>query len=78
MIGQACLKDLHAAALGQRGGQKRMAQLSAQERSSFRKRAACARWYLLAAKAWRERDDEIVYLIKQVLKDGEQPPTSVR
>ena len=67
------LKDPRAAALGQRGGQKRMAQLNDQERSALAKYAARARWHPLEAKARRERADEIVYLIKQALKDGEQP-----
>ncbi len=72
------LKDLHAAALGQRGGQKRMEHLNTQERSALAKHAARARWHPLEAKARRERAEEIVYLIKQALKDGEQPPTSAR
>lgn len=67
-------KDPRAAALGQRGGQKRMAQLSAQERSTLAKHAARARWHPIEAKARRERAEEIVYLIKQALKDGEHPP----
>ena len=68
------LKDLRAAALGQRGGQKRMAQLNDQERSALAKHAARARWHPLEAKARRERAEEIVYLIKEALKDGEQLP----
>ncbi len=36
-------KDPHAAALGQRGGQKRMEQLNAQERSALSKHALRAR-----------------------------------
>jgi hypothetical protein len=75
---QEHVKDPRAAALGQRGGQKRMAQLNTQERSALAKYAARARWHPLEAKARRERAEEIVYLIKQALKDGEQPPTSVR
>lgn len=66
-------KDPRAAALGQRGGQKRMGLLSAQERSELSRHAAHTRWHPLEAKARRERADEIVYLIKQALKDGEQP-----
>ncbi len=38
-------KDPHAAALGQRGGQKRMEQLNAQERSALAKYAARSRWH---------------------------------
>ncbi len=68
------IKDPHAAALGQRGGQKRMEQLSAQERSALSRYAARARWHPPEAKARRERADEIVYLIKEALKDGGQPP----
>jgi hypothetical protein len=66
-------KDLHAAELGQRGGQKRMAQLNTQERSALAKHAARARWHPLEAKARREHAEEIVYLIKQALKDGKAP-----
>ena len=40
-------KDLHSAALRQRGGQKRMAQLNTQERSALAKHAARARWHPL-------------------------------
>ncbi len=68
------LKDPRAAALGQRGGQKRMAQLSTQERSALAKRAARARWHPLEAKARRERAEEIMYLIREALKDGNHPP----
>ncbi len=53
-----------------------MAQLNSLERSALAKHAARARWHPLEAKARRERADEIVYLIKQALKDGEQPPPS--
>jgi hypothetical protein len=38
-------KDSHAAALGQRDGQKRMAQLNAQERSALSRHALRARWH---------------------------------
>ena len=61
-------KDPHAAALGQRGGQKRMEQLSAAERSALARYAAKARWHP------REKAQEITYLIKQALKDGKQLP----
>ncbi len=60
-------KDPRAAALGQRGGQKRMAQLSVQERSALAKQAARARWHPLEAKAQRERAEEITQVIKQAL-----------
>jgi hypothetical protein len=71
---QEHLKDPRAAALGQRGGQKRMAQLSSLERSALAKYAARARWHPREAKERRERAEEIVYLIKEALKDGGQPP----
>lgn len=71
-------KDPRAAALGQRGGQKRMAELNTQERSALAKHAARARWHPLEAKARRERAEEIVHLIKQALKDGEQPTSPSR
>jgi hypothetical protein len=51
-----------------------MAQLNTQERSALAKHAARARWHPLEAKARRERAEEIVYLIKEALKDGGQPP----
>lgn len=57
-------KDPRATALGQRGGQKGMAQLNNQERSALPKHAARARWHPLEAKARRESTEEIVYLIK--------------
>lgn len=51
-------KDPHTVSLGQRGGQKRMQQLNAQERST------------LARYAARSRTQEITNLVKQALKDG--------
>jgi len=71
---QEHVKDPRAAELGQRGGQKRMAQLNTQERSALAKHAARTRWHPIEAKARRERAEEIVYLIKEALKDGGQPP----
>jgi hypothetical protein len=67
-------KDPLAAALGQRGGQKRMEQLNAQERSALARHAAKARWHPREAQEARERAQEITYLIKQALKDGKQLP----
>ena len=67
------VKDPRSIALGRLGGQLRMAQLNPQERSALAKHAAQARWHPLQAKAQRERAEEIVYLIKQALKDGKQP-----
>lgn len=71
-------QDPWATALGQRGGQKGMAQLNNQERSALPKHVTRARWHPLEAKARRESAEEIIYLIKQALKDGERPPTSTR
>ncbi len=65
-------KDSAAVALGQRGGQKRMAQLNTQERSALAKYAAHARWHPREAQAARERAQEITYLIREALKDGKQ------
>ena len=67
-------KDPHAAALGQRGGQQRMKQLNAQERSALARYAARSRWHPREAQAAREKAQEITYLIKQALKDGKQLP----
>jgi hypothetical protein len=64
------LKNLHAAMLGQRGGQKRMAGLNSQERSALAKHAARTRWHPLQAQAIRERADEITQLVRQALKEG--------
>ena len=67
-------KDPHAAELGRRGGQKRMEQLSTQERSALSRHALRARWHPREAQAARERAQEITYFIKQALKDGKQLP----
>lgn len=63
-------KDPRAAALGQRGGQKRMAQLNSQERSALARHAARARWHPRETQAAKERADEITQLVRQALKDG--------
>ena len=63
------LKDPRAAALGQRGGQKRMAQLNSLERSALAKHAARARWHPLEAKAQRERAEELARVVKQAIDD---------
>jgi hypothetical protein len=63
------IKDSRAAALGQRGGQKRMAQLNTQERSALAKHAARARWHPLEAKAKRERAEELARVVKQAIDD---------
>lgn len=62
-------KDPRAAALGQRGGQKRMAQLTSQERSALAKQAAHTRWHPLEAKAQRERAEELARVVKQAIDD---------
>jgi hypothetical protein len=67
-------KNFHAAELGSRGGQKRMEQLSAQERSALAKYAARSLWHPREAQEAREKAQEITYLIKQALKDGKQLP----
>jgi len=67
-------KNIHAAELGSRGGQKRMEQLNAQERSALARYAARSRWHPREAQAAREKAQEITYLIKQALKDGRQLP----
>ena len=63
------LKDPRAAALGQRGGQKRMAQLNDEERSALAKYAARARWHPREAQAARERAEELARVVKQAIDD---------
>ena len=63
------LKDPRAAALGQRGGQKRMAQLNTQERSALAKHAARARWHPREAQAAKERLEELARVVKQAIDD---------
>ncbi len=67
-------KDVHAAMLGSRGGQKRRERLSAEERRAIARHAARARWHPREAQAIRERAQEITQLVKQALKDGGQLP----
>ena len=67
-------KDPRAAALGQRGGLKRMAQLNTQERSALAKHAARARWHPSEARAAKERAQEIAYLVQQALRTGNRQP----
>ena len=67
-------KDPHAAELGRRGGQKRMAQLSAQERSAFSRHALRARWHRRQFNEEQERAREITYTVIQTLKNGRQLP----
>ena len=63
------LKDPRAAALGQRGGQKRMAQLNTQERSALAKYAARARWHPRETQAAKERAEELARVVKQAIDD---------
>ena len=67
-------KDTRAVMLGQAGGIKRAARLSAQERRDIARHAAKSRWHPLEAKAAREQAQEITRLIKLALKDGGQIP----
>ena len=66
--------DPHAAALGQRRGQKRMKQLNAAERSALAKYAARTRWHPREAQAAKECAQEVTYLVTQALKNGRQLP----
>jgi hypothetical protein len=65
------LKDLHAAALGQLGGQKRMAHMNTQERSALAKHAARARWHPREAQAAKERLEELARVL--TLHGGSSP-----
>ncbi len=67
-------KNIHAAALGQRGGQIRAERLNAQERSAISRHAARARWHPREAQAAREQAQEITYLVQQALRNGKQLP----
>ena len=55
---------------GRRGGLKRAERQSAEERSALARHAARSRWHPLETQATREKAQEITYLIKQALKDG--------
>jgi hypothetical protein len=65
--------NIHAAALGQRGGQIRAERLTAEQRSTISRHAARARWHPREAQAAKEKAQEITYLIKQAL-NGKQLP----
>jgi len=67
-------KDPHAAALGQRGGSKRMEQLNAQERSALARHPAWSRHHPREAQAAREQAQEIANLVTQLLKNDKQLP----
>ena len=66
-------KNIHAATLGQHGGQIRAERLNAQERSAISRHAARSRWHPREAQAAREKAQEITYLVQQALK-GKQLP----
>lgn len=68
------VKNIHAATLGQRGGQVRAERLSAAERRAISRHAARSRWHPQEAQAAKEKAREITYLIKQALKDGRHLP----
>lgn len=55
---------------GRRGGLRRAELQSAEERRALARYAARARWHPQEAQAAREKTQEIMYLIKQALKDG--------
>ncbi len=67
-------KDPRAAELDSRGGQKRMAQLSALERSALSKHALRARWHRRQFVEEQERAREFTYTVIQALKNGNQLP----
>jgi hypothetical protein len=67
-------QNIHAAMLGQRGGQVRAERLSAQERSAISRHAARVRWHPRAAQEAKEKAQELAYLVQQVLKNGKQLP----
>jgi hypothetical protein len=58
---------------GRRGGQKRMAQLNDQERSTLGKHAAWARWHPREFQAAKEKAERQAYLLQQALKDKQLP-----
>jgi hypothetical protein len=63
-------QNIHAAMLGQRGGQVRAERLSAEQRSAISRHAARARWHPKEAQAAKEKAQELAYLIQQALKDS--------
>jgi hypothetical protein len=69
-------KDPRSVALGEVGGQLRMAQLNPQERSALAKHAAHVRWHPLQAKAQPERAEKIARVVKQAI--GDYLPRDIR
>ncbi len=59
---------------GRRGGLTRAARQTAEERSALARHAARSRWHPREAQATKEKAQEIMYLIKQALKDSRQLP----
>jgi hypothetical protein len=66
-------KDPRAVELGILGGKKRMAQMSAAERSAFSKHALRARWHRRQFNEEQARAREITYAVVQALKDKQLP-----
>ncbi len=62
-------KNPHAAELGRRGGQIRIAKLSTAERSALAKHALRARWHRREFNQEQERAREITDSVVQALKD---------
>jgi hypothetical protein len=67
-------QNIHAAMLGQRGGQVRAERLSAQERSAIARHAARSRWHPREAQEAKEKAQELAFLVQQALKNGKQLP----
>ena len=63
-------KNALTAETGRRGGLKRAARQSAQERSALARYAARARWHPQEAQAAKEKAREITFLVQQALKDS--------
>ncbi len=66
-------KDQRAVALGQRGGQERMARMTTQERSAFGSYAAWSRWHPVDAQRAKAQAEAVKLLIRDALK-GKQLP----
>ena len=66
-------KDPRAAELGRLGGYKRMAELSAVERSELSKHALRARWHRSKFMEEQARAREITYAVIQTLKEKQLP-----
>jgi hypothetical protein len=62
-------KDPRAAVLGQRGGQKHMAQLSARLRSALARHATYAKHHPHRFRRQQEQGAEIARVVKQAIDD---------